>query len=165
MIGRLKAGTSPSLVVALAALCLSLSGTALAASHYVITSSRQVKPGAIALRNISASARASLRGQQGPQGPQGAPGQSALANAHVYTRVQTVPPNSFFFFFILCNSGERAIGGGANTTSSRAAISQSYPVDSNGNGVGNGAVAAGWRTEVVNSSGGQLTVTYYSVCA
>jgi hypothetical protein len=150
------------MAVALLALFVALSGTAVAASRYIITSSSQIKPGAVALRNISASARASLRGAQGPQGP---PGQNALANAHVITQSQNVPPNQYFFFYLVCPSGERAIGGGANSTSAQAVINSSYPTDANGNGVGNGAVAAAWRTQVLNLSGGQLTVTYYAICA
>lgn len=162
MIKRVKKIMSPSMMVALLALFVALAGTAVAASRYIITSSAQVKPGAISLRNISASARAGLRGSEGPQGP---PGQNALANAHVFSHSQGVSPNQYFYFFILCKSGERAIGGGANSTSAQAIVNESYPVDANGNAVGNGAVAAGWRTQVSNLSGGQLTITYYAVCA
>jgi hypothetical protein len=156
---------SPGLILSVVALFVALSGTALAASRYIITNSNQIKPGAIALRNISASARASLSGSVGPEGPQGPQGQNALANARVFTHDQAVPPNSYFYFYLLCPSDERAIGGGANSTSSGAVINSSFPTDANGNGVGNGVVAAGWRTQVLNLSGGQLTVTYYVVCA
>jgi hypothetical protein len=75
-----------------------------------------------------------------------------------------VPPNSYFYFFLVCPSGERAIGGGADSTSNQAVINSSFPADANGNAAGNGAVVAAWRTQVLNVSGSQLTVTYYVVC-
>lgn len=52
---------SPSMAVALAALFISLGGTGLAASHYLLTSTKQIKP----------SVLRSLRGREGPEGPQG----------------------------------------------------------------------------------------------
>ncbi len=65
---------SYSNVVATIALVFALTGTAVAAGHYIITSSRQVKPGALGLINFSRTARGHLRGPAGPAGPQGAPG-------------------------------------------------------------------------------------------
>jgi len=162
MIKTLREMMSPSMVVASLSLFVALSGTALAASRYIITSGQQIKPGVIAVRHLSQSARASLRGNEGPQGP---PGKDALANAHVYSHSQSVPANTWFYYFILCASGERAIGGGANTSSSQTIINESHPVDQNGNPVGNGAVPAGWLTKVGNFSSRQLTITYYAVCA
>ena len=49
-------------------------GTAEAAHRFIITSSRQIKPGAIALRNINPKARAALHGLRGAPGPRGAQG-------------------------------------------------------------------------------------------
>lgn len=59
---------SPSMVVALLALVLATSGSAVAAS--LITSS-QIKDGTIQLKDINTKARKALKGQRGPQGPQG----------------------------------------------------------------------------------------------
>lgn len=54
---------------------LATCGTSVAASKYVITSGRQIKPGSIAARNLSARTRRQLIGQTGPQGPQGPQGE------------------------------------------------------------------------------------------
>jgi hypothetical protein len=55
---------SPALIVAIVALVVALSGTAVAASHYTITSKSQIKP----------SVLRALKGARGATGPQGAPG-------------------------------------------------------------------------------------------
>jgi len=49
-------------IVAWLALFVALGGTSLAASHYIVTSTSQIKP----------SVRAALHGARGPQGPAGA---------------------------------------------------------------------------------------------
>lgn len=54
----------PSFWIATAALFVALGGTAIAGSHYLITSTRQIKPSV--LRH--------LRGTRGPAGPEGAEG-------------------------------------------------------------------------------------------
>ena len=163
MSNRLQTRTTPSMAIAILALFIALSGTAVAASRYIITSSSQIKPGAIALQNISLGARVSLKGSAGPPGPAGT---NALANTTVYSHSAPVPANQYFYYFVLCPSGERAISGGATTSSSFAVINESFPIDTNGNPVtDNGALAAGWRTQVYNSGGTQLQVTYYAMCA
>src|SRR6476646_952380 len=64
---------------------LALSSGAVAAQHYIITSSSQVKDGSIALRDLTPGARKSLKGQKGPKGETGArgpqgPGSSVAAS-------------------------------------------------------------------------------------
>jgi len=76
-----------------------------------------------------------------------------------------VADNDYYWYWGTCPSGKRAVGGGANTNSDNAYVNESFPVDANGNAAGDGAVPAGWRTEVSNLSGSQLTVTVYIVCA
>ena len=65
---------SAALVVATTALVMATIGTSIAATGYTITSSKQVKPGAISLANLSKSARKALHGARGPAGPQGETG-------------------------------------------------------------------------------------------
>jgi hypothetical protein len=55
---------SPGTAVAVLALFFALGGSAIAAKHYLITSTKQIKP----------SVLKALRGKAGPQGPPGAPG-------------------------------------------------------------------------------------------
>ena len=62
---------SPATIIASTALFFSLAGTGLAANHYLITSTKQIKPGVLS----------SLRGPRGPQGPQGAAGTPGTAGA------------------------------------------------------------------------------------
>jgi hypothetical protein len=53
---------SPTTIIACLALFFSLAGTGIAASHYIITSTSQIKP----------SVRRALRGAEGARGPAGA---------------------------------------------------------------------------------------------
>jgi hypothetical protein len=66
-------------VVATLALFLAMGGSAVAASHYLITSPKQIKPGAIALGNLSAKAQRSLRGAAGRAGSVGPAGTTGAA--------------------------------------------------------------------------------------
>ena len=66
---------SAALVVATAALVMAVIGTSVAATGYTITSSKQVKPGSIALNSLSKDARKALHGARGPAGPQGEDGE------------------------------------------------------------------------------------------
>jgi hypothetical protein len=67
---------SPSSVVAVVALFFALGGSAIAARHYLITSTSQIKPSVLKkLRGKAGLAGArGLQGSGGPQGPQGATG-------------------------------------------------------------------------------------------
>jgi hypothetical protein len=65
---------SAALVVASAALVMSTIGTSVAATHYIISSPGQVKPGSIRLAALSKGARKALRGARGPRGATGATG-------------------------------------------------------------------------------------------
>jgi len=75
---------SAALVVATAALVMSTIGTSVAATHYVISSPKQVKPGTITLNSLTKGARKALRGargERGARGPAGAQGPGGAAGA------------------------------------------------------------------------------------
>lgn len=122
---------SPATVIATIALFFSLGGASLAASHYLITNVRQIKP----------SVRRELRGQRGPRGPQGIVGPQGargvagiqgvagpqgqtgptghidLADEYVQEKYQvaTAPSEQVA---ASCRSGDYAISGGYTSTNS-----------------------------------------------
>jgi hypothetical protein len=76
--GHMRSRTpSPAMIVALTALFLSIAGTSIAASHYLITSTAQIKPNVLRkLRKAGPHGPTGTKGSTGPQGPQGATGPS-----------------------------------------------------------------------------------------
>jgi hypothetical protein len=68
---------SPAAGIAIAALFFSFAGTGLAASHYLITSTKQIKPSVLAALR-GASGRAGATGATGAPGTGGAPGATGL---------------------------------------------------------------------------------------
>ena len=64
-------GSAPATIVAILALFLALAGTSFAASHYLITSTKQIKP----------SVLKQLKGAKGPQGQPGAKGDTGATGA------------------------------------------------------------------------------------
>jgi hypothetical protein len=85
---RLRKPT-PAAVIAIVALVVALSGTAMAASHYIITSTSQIKPSVLRALHGSTGAKgtaavagaqgpAGATGAQGPAGAQGLPGPTGL---------------------------------------------------------------------------------------
>ena len=72
---------SASMVVATVALVMATTGTGIAASNYVITSSSQVKSGSLSASDLSRSARRTLRGRAGATGARGATGATGATGA------------------------------------------------------------------------------------
>jgi Collagen triple helix repeat (20 copies) len=64
---------TPAMIVAMIALAVALSGTAVAGTAKMITGS-QIANGAIKLAHLNSSTKASLKGKTGPQGPAGPQG-------------------------------------------------------------------------------------------
>jgi hypothetical protein len=55
---------------------LAVTSGAFAANHYVVTSSSQIKDGAVSLFDLTPAARKALKGKSGPTGPQGPKGET-----------------------------------------------------------------------------------------
>ena len=66
---------SPTMVIACLALFFSLTGASIAASHYLITSTSQIKPSVIS----------KLRGNRGPQGNRGSQGVQGIQGSQGVT--------------------------------------------------------------------------------
>ena len=137
---------SAALVVAGAALFVSVAGTGAAATHYLITSTSQIKP----------SVLAQLRGRTGPKGPIGtftAHDLHVIVGAHV--TLGTYPnANDSATAFATCPANTSIVSGGysTNLVTGHITISQPY---------GNG-----WAVTAINDD---VIVTPYigaiAVCA
>jgi hypothetical protein len=122
---------SPAMVVALLALFVALGGSTFAATHYRITSTKQIKPNVIRY----------LKGQPGKRGSQGKPGTQGPAGAtsvrFVRGPVVTLPPfqsvPSSVTATAECPAGTALVGGGgrlipqSTRPAGAAVIAQSYP--------------------------------------
>ena len=72
---------SPAFVIALVALIVATSGTAVAASGVLITSTKQIKNGAVSSADLSPTARKALSAKPGPIGATGATGATGAVGA------------------------------------------------------------------------------------
>ena len=137
---------SPASIIASLALFVALGGTAIAARHYLITSTSQIKP----------SVLKELRGNAGANGA-----------THVVVRfAEAITTNgSRGKATASCNAGERATGGGVEVVSGNAAkvwylTSGGVPTPRR-----QGATSTGWFGEWFNESGSTDTLHVYAVCA
>jgi hypothetical protein len=102
-------------VAASLALFFALGGTAIAAKHYLITSTNQIKPSVLSqLRGRTGAA-----GSQGPGGPQGPAGPAGPVALGKIIRVEgpnvSVPTRQLAASHAVCPSGYRVISGGYST--------------------------------------------------
>ncbi|MEP6954978.1 MAG: hypothetical protein ABI950_13045 [Solirubrobacteraceae bacterium] len=175
MIGRLRHRLTYANVTATLALSIALGGTSYAAVQLPRNSvgtkqlrassvgSREVRDRSLGVRDLSAAARASLRGQRGPAGPQGPPGAGAgVALALTYkTAAATVAAASSSGDSAVnattatCDPGQRVTGGGLRVdTGSDASARESYPSANN----------TAWTVHVGND-GPAATYTVFAICA
>jgi hypothetical protein len=145
-------------VIASVALVFSMTGTGIAAGHYLITSTSQIKP----------SVLRALRGQPGPQGPAGAQGATGAGfSTSSVTIVRGTPETlcpldggscSVAVAVATCPLGSVAIAGGFDGGSSPpvdATVADDEPI------LGDTA----WEIAVTNDSATTATYTPFAVCA
>lgn len=109
---------SVSSVIALLALFFALGGTAIAAKHYLITSTKQIKPSVLSQLHGHngaqgpAGAQGAL-GPQGPAGPGGPPGPSNLSTLTIAEGPKNpIPAEKAEVSVATCPSGDHAVSGG-----------------------------------------------------
>lgn len=103
------------MVLSLLALFIALGGTAIAAKHYLITSTSQIKPSILKqLRGRTGPpGLAGANGANGAQGPQGPAGPTSLGRLTSVTGPKNlVSPSSIGESVATCPSGNNAVSGG-----------------------------------------------------
>lgn len=109
---HLQRRPSPATVIALFALFFALGGTAIAAHHYLISSTSQIKPSV--LRSLHGNAgRPGPAGAAGPAGPQGPAGPSNLSGLTEVAAEESVAANAIGGVAATCPAGQHAVSGGA----------------------------------------------------
>jgi hypothetical protein len=148
---------SAALVVASAALCFSIAGTGVAANHYLITSTKQIKPSVLA-RLRGRSGPQGIQGIQGIQGLRGVPGPTGTFDSTSFQVVTSTGnaaiQNSTTGNYAMCPNGMRAIAGGfVLPHGGKVTATESYPQ----------TTPQGWFVSVYNT-GPDDTFTIYAVC-
>ena len=114
---------SPAAIIASLALFFALGGTAAAASHYLITSTSQIKPTVLSkLKGKSgpqgAAGPVGPQGASGPQGPAGSQGPAGPSNLSAITTVigptVEVENDKVKGAGAECPAGDRAVSGGGD---------------------------------------------------
>jgi hypothetical protein len=158
-------------VVATFALLFAMSGGALAANHYLITKSSQIKPSL--LKKLKGSTGAAgpqgIPGSQGPggkegsagkEGPKGASGPSGVS---AYQVVEGAPVKgsgtglNVAFAFAKCPSGTSVLGGGFHVTT--GADGEIFVADNGPNG------STEWESRLTSGSTSSYTAVAFAICA
>lgn len=150
----------PSLptVLGLLALFFALGGTAIAAKHYIITSTSQIKPNVLnQLRGKRGPAGANgtngAQGAQGPAGAQGPPGPANLSEVTVARGPEVpVPPGEVGSASVFCPSGMRAVSGGGSGGIAGLSASET-------------SARVGWFIITVNNTGITVNIHAIALCA
>jgi hypothetical protein len=174
------------MAVALVALLVAMSGSAVAAS---LITSKQIKDGTIQTKDLSKRARSALNGAKGPGGPQGAPGPQGLKGdtgsagaagkdgAPGLISAATVQHKDFLTLAdgatgtqtVTCPAGQKAIGGGVRSDSyGIGLVESSRPVAGDSGTPNSGDTFDGWRATVVNPpdvGGASITPDVWVICA
>lgn len=116
--------SSLSTVIASLALFFALGGSALAAHHYLITSTGQIKPSVLSKLKGHAGP-AGTQGAQGAPGAQGPAGPSSLSTlAIVHGESKSIPSETVGSSVAVCPVGSHAISGGGYTGLANVADSE-----------------------------------------
>jgi hypothetical protein len=152
-----------STLIASLALFFALGGTAIAARHYLVTSTSQIKPSVLKqLRGHNGTQ--GLAGPQGPAGPQGSPGQPGSpgpTNVTYVAGVGTVAAGTQAGGAVSCPVGQVVSGGGAyaNSASPLDSVAASYPRKGPGSSTPN--EWSGWIDNLASST---QEFTVYAIC-
>lgn len=135
----MKRHVTPSMVVAMIALAVALSGGAVAASNGLILGS-SIKDHTVSASKLTPNALRFLHGKQGDQGIEGAqgvvgpPGPNGSAGAaggfdpnkvsYVLGAVSSMASNTVLGFQAFCPSGTKAIGGGGQGSIGKLSVSE-----------------------------------------
>jgi hypothetical protein len=154
-------------VIALLALFFALGGTAIAAKHYLITSTSQIKPSVLRQLHgqtgaVGPQGASGVTGPQGPTGPQGTQGPAGASNAtYVTAGPYLVGAGAQTGGTATCPSGQVVSGGGAygNSASPNQSIDASFPRIGPGSSVPNQ-----WGAYFDNNTGSDTTFAVYAIC-
>jgi hypothetical protein len=156
--GRAEKRISFAGVVAMLALVVALGGgTALAASHYLITSMHQIKP---SVQN-SLRGHRGYRGYRGDQGGTGATGAANAAGVTEQIATGQIAAGSSGSGTVSCPAGTKATGGGGfDGGVATAVMYQDGPVPNSGTA----ATPTGWQASWKTNSDA-ITWSVYAICA
>ena len=166
-------------VVATLALVFAMSGGAMAASHYLITKTGQIKPSV--LKKLKATGptgptgtpgspglpgAAGARGAGGPAGEtgkEGSPGKNGATNVVARFTEGSAAKNTYGDVTANCNAGERATGGGPQLWNGEN-VGTDY-LASVPSPTAPGTTPTGWHVTWINATSGSETIRVYVVCA
>jgi hypothetical protein len=148
-------------VVAMLALVLAVGGgTALAANHYMITSTSQIKP---SVRNSLRGNRGyrGYTGSRGYSGAKGVTGDAGAANVTEQIATGTIAASSSGSGTVNCPAGTKATGGGGfDGGVATAVMYQDGPIPNSGTAATPTGWQASWKT-----NGDGITWSVYAICA
>jgi hypothetical protein len=153
---------SASLILATLALFVSIGGTAVAAAHYLITSTKQIKPSV--LRQLRGhTGPQGIAGPQGPTGLQGPAGGIGPAGPVALQYVTSTACAGTGTSTVVCSAScptalPDPVGGGLSASANGTPITSTYPIPPSGSTPG------GWQVQI-NGNGVPITYTVYAICA
>jgi hypothetical protein len=158
---------SPAIIIACLALFVSLTGTGIAANHYLITSTKQIKPSV--LKHLrGAKGHKGSRGLAGATGATGATGVTGPSGATTVVKRYAVGTASAGFSTATasCNAGETVTGGGADYDAFSGAALPVVRWNAPSPYGKNATIPTGW-TAVIDNRGpsGTVTALAWVMCA